>query len=85
ADRPVYYSRNRLIAGAIIWTVGAVAFGALAARARGNLGGMAFFAAIAAIGVWLVIRCLMRAFGPAQPVFTFTREGLRVKDGTVIP
>lgn len=85
ADRPVYYSRNRLIAGAVVWTVAAVAFGVLAARARANIGGMAFFAAIAAIGVWLVIRCLLRAFGPAKPVITFTRDGLRVTDGTVIP
>lgn len=85
ADRPVYYSRNRLIVGAVIWTVGAVVFGALAARTRGNLGGMAFFAAIAAIGVWLVIRCLTRAFGTARPVITFTRAGLQVTDGTVIP
>ncbi|CAB3639817.1 MAG: hypothetical protein ACWGIK_19960 [Achromobacter pulmonis] len=85
ADRPVYYSRNRLITGAVIWTVAALAFGAMAVRARDNLGGMAFFAAIAAIGVWLVIRCLMRAFGPAKPVITFTREGLRLTDGAVIP
>lgn len=84
-DRPVYYSRNRLIAGAVIWTVAAVAFGVLATRARANIGGMAFFAAIAAIGVWLVIRCLLRAFGPAKPVITFTRDGLRLTDGAVIP
>lgn len=85
ADRPVYFSRNRLIAGAVIWTVAAVVFGTLAARSRDSIGALAFFAAIAAIGVWLVIKCVKRAFGPATPVITFTRDGLKITDGTVIP
>lgn len=85
ADRPVYFSRNRLIAGAVIWTVGALVFGFLAARSRDSMGALAFFAAIAAIGVWLVVKCLTRAFGPATPVITFTRGGLKITDGTVIP
>lgn len=85
ADRPVYFSRNRLVAGAIVWSLAALAFGALTLNARGNTGGMAFFGAITAIAIWLVIKCLKRAFGPATPVITFTRGGLKLTDGTVIP
>lgn len=85
ADRPVFFSRNRLIAGAIIWTVAAGVFGFLAARSRDSMGALAFFGAIAAIGVWLVIRCLKRAFSPPTPVITFTRDGLKITDGTVVP
>ncbi|WP_315133524.1 hypothetical protein [Achromobacter marplatensis] len=85
ADRPVYFSRNRLIAGAIVWTLATAAFGALTLNARGNTGAMAFFGAITAIAIWLVVKCLKRAFGPATPVITFTRGGLKLTDGTVIP
>lgn len=85
ADRPVYFSRNRLVAGAIVWSLAALAFGALTLNARGNTGGMAFFGAITAVAIWLVVKCLKRAFGPATPVITFTRGGLKLTDGTVIP
>ncbi|MCY1033356.1 hypothetical protein OV207_18020 [Corallococcus sp. BB11-1] len=86
AEQPhaVYYSRLKLIAGALLWSLALAFFGALTYRSLGETGAMAFFAVITAGAGWMLITCVRCLTRLDTPALFIGRDGIRFADGVLI-
>ncbi|AGC44607.1 hypothetical protein MYSTI_03295 [Myxococcus stipitatus DSM 14675] len=86
AEKPheFYYSKNKLIAGTVLWSV--VSMGAIAlsvvAISKSNAGWLA--AAIAATMVWMLIGCIRGLTNLNTPVLVIGADGILFPDGVLI-
>lgn len=86
SDQPVsfYYSRTKLIVGAVIWTLSTAFFGALTYRSIGQTGAMAFCGFITATSIWMFFNCIKPLGSLDTPVLTIGRDGILFPDGVLI-
>ncbi|MCY1075823.1 hypothetical protein [Archangium lansingense] len=82
--REVYYSRTKLIVGALIWTLATAFFGALTFRMMGNTSGMAVGAVITCAALWMLYGCLRPLGKLDKPALTIGRDGISFEDGLLI-
>ncbi|NOK34776.1 hypothetical protein HMI49_16375 [Corallococcus exercitus] len=82
--RAIYYSRARLIAGVVIWTLGTVFFGALTWKSlpQGNI--WIFVALITLASAWMFFNCVTALGKLDKPVLLIGRDGIRFPDGVLI-
>jgi hypothetical protein len=86
SDKPheFYYSRTRLIAGAIIWSMGSAFFLVLTAMAIPKTGAGYLVGLIALASVWMLINCI-RGLGKLHtPALVIGRDGVLFPDGQLI-
>ncbi|MBJ6761570.1 hypothetical protein JGU66_12405 [Myxococcaceae bacterium JPH2] len=80
----LYYSRTRLIAGAVAFTGGTLLFGTLTWRLMGEPLFMVLIGLITLATAWMVFNCI-RALGRLdKPALVISQEGILFEDGMVI-
>ncbi|AKQ63730.1 hypothetical protein A176_000642 [Myxococcus hansupus] len=82
--REIYYSRTKLIVGAVIWTLASTFFGALTLRLLGQTGAMALCGFLTACMVWMLVGCIRGLTSLDKPALIIGREGIRFADGLLI-
>ena len=82
--REIYYSRTKLIVGAVIWTLASAFFGALTLRLLGDTGVMALCAALTACMLWMLYGCVRGLTSLDKPALIIGREGIRFADGLLL-
>ncbi|MCP3142962.1 hypothetical protein [Pyxidicoccus xibeiensis] len=82
--KAIYYSRARLIAGAVIWAVSIAGFGALTYRAGSAQGAMAVFAVITLLAAWMFFNCVKPLGRLDTPALLIGKDGIRFDDGMLI-
>ncbi|WIG92962.1 hypothetical protein [Myxococcus sp. SDU36] len=82
--REVYYSRTKLIIGAVIWTLATAFFGALTSRLTDSLGIMALCGAITLCMLWMLYGCIRPLGNLDKPALIIGRDGIRFEDGLLI-
>ncbi|RKH04004.1 hypothetical protein D7V97_25800 [Corallococcus sp. CA053C] len=80
----IYYSRFKLIAGALLWTLALAFFGVLTWRAMGQTGAMAFSAFITLGAAVMLFKCVKPLGSLDKPALLIGREGIRFEDGLLI-
>ncbi|RKH67349.1 hypothetical protein [Corallococcus aberystwythensis] len=82
--RAIYYSRARLIAGVVIWTLATVFFGVLTWKSLSKSNVWIFVALITLASAWMFFNCV-RGLGKLDtPVLLIGRDGIRFPDGVLI-
>ncbi|CAA2102527.1 hypothetical protein [Variovorax paradoxus] len=84
-DRPVFYSRSRLIAGIVLWAVVTVLLAVVCIRAKDKNVGILIAACFALLTAWLTFKCFNTLRNIAQPAFVVGHQGLAFENGMVIP
>lgn len=84
-DRPVYYSRSRLVAGAALWAVVTVVLAVLCLRAQDKNIGIAIAAAFALLTAWLTFKCVKQLGQLQTPAFVVGHQGLMFEGGMLLP
>lgn len=84
-DRPVFYSRSRLIAGIVLWAVVTVLLAIVCIRAKDRNAGILIAACFALLTAWLTFKCFNTLRNIAQPAFVIGHQGLTFENGMVIP
>lgn len=82
--REVYYSRTKLIIGAVIWTVASALCGVLTFRLADSPGVMALCGAINLCMLWMLYNCIRPMGNLDKPALIIGREGIRFEDGLLI-
>ncbi|RKH61962.1 hypothetical protein [Corallococcus llansteffanensis] len=80
----IYYSRFKLIAGALLWALALAFFGLLTWRALGQTGAMVFFAVVTLGAAVMLVKCLMPLGRLDKPALLIGRDGVRFADGVLI-
>ena len=84
-DRPVFYSRTRLIAGATLWVVVTVVLAVLCIRAQDKNIGILIAAGFGLLAAWLAVKCIRTLTNIATPAFVIGRQGLTFENGLLLP
>jgi hypothetical protein len=84
-DRPVFYSRTRLVMGTVLWAVVTVVLAALCIRAQDKNIGILIAACFALLTAWLTVKCISTLRRIAQPALVVGHAGLTFENGMLIP
>ncbi|QSI31917.1 hypothetical protein GNX71_20965 [Variovorax sp. RKNM96] len=84
-DRPVFYSRTRLIAGTALWAVVTVVLAVLCVRAQDKNIGILIAACFGLLTAWLTFKCLNTLRNIDQPAFVVGHQGLTFENGMLLP
>ncbi|WP_163992496.1 hypothetical protein [Pyxidicoccus caerfyrddinensis] len=82
--RAIYYSRTRLLAGAVIWALSIAGFGVLTYQSRSETGAMGFFGVITLLAVWMFFNCVKPLGSLDTPALIIGKDGIRFEDGMLI-
>ncbi|GHH03796.1 hypothetical protein [Comamonas sp. JC664] len=82
--REIYYSRTKLIVGAVIWTLASAFFGALTARLAGETGILVVCGLMTLCMLWMLYGCIRGLLNVDKPALIIGREGIRFADGLLI-
>lgn len=82
--KAIYYSRTRLIIGAVLWSLAVAFFGALAWRSRTETGALAFAGVVTLGAAWMFFSCVRPLGSLDTPVLLIGRDGIRFPDGVLI-
>ncbi|MGJ7575133.1 hypothetical protein ACSFBX_31760 [Variovorax sp. RB2P76] len=84
-DRPVFYSRTRLIAGTALWAVVTLVLAVLCIRAQDKNIGILIAACFGLLTAWLTFKCLNTLRNIARPAFVVGHQGLTFENGMLLP
>jgi hypothetical protein len=84
-DRPVFYSRSRLIAGTGLWAVVTIVLAVLCIRAQDKNIGILIAAGFALLTAWLTFKCFNTLRNIGKPAFVVGHQGLTLENGTLLP
>lgn len=84
-DRPVFYSRTRLIAGAVLWVVVAGVLAVLCIRAQDKNIGILIAGAFGLLAAWLAVKCIRQLGNIETPAFVVGHQGLTFENDMLIP
>ena len=84
-DRPVFYSRSRLIAGTGLWAVVTIVLAVLCIRAQDKNIGILIAAGFALLTAWLTFKCFNTLRNIEKPAFVLGHQGLTLENGTLLP
>jgi hypothetical protein len=84
-DRPVFYSRSRLIAGTGLWAVVTIVLAVLCIRAQDKNSGILIAAGFALLTAWLTFKCFNTLRNIEKPAFVLGHQGLTLENGTLLP
>jgi hypothetical protein len=84
-DRPVFYSRSRLIAGTGLWAVVTIVLAVLCIRAQDKNSGILIAAGFALLTAWLTFKCFNTLRNIEKPAFVVGHQGLTLENGTLLP
>jgi len=82
--REIYYSRIKLISGAVIWALAMAFFGLLTYRSMGETGAMGFFGVITLGAAWMFFNCVKPLGSLDKPALIIGKDGIRFDDGLLI-
>jgi hypothetical protein len=83
-DRPVFYSRTRLVMGTVLWAVVTVVLAVLCIRAQDKNIGILIAACFALLTAWLTVKCISTLRRIAQPALVVGHAGLTFENGMLI-
>ena len=84
-DRPVFYSRTRLIAGTALWAVVTLVLAVLCIRAQDKNIGILIAACFALLTAWLTFKCFNTLRNISTPAFVVGHQGLTFENGMMLP
>ena len=84
-DRPVFYSRPRLIAGAVLWVVVACVLAVVCIRAQDKNIGILIAGAFGLLAAWLAVKCIRQLGNIEIPAFVVGHQGLTFENDMLIP
>ncbi|MET3498217.1 hypothetical protein [Variovorax boronicumulans] len=84
-DRPVFYSRSRLIAGTALWAVVTVVLAVLCIRAQDKNIGILIAAGFAVLTAWLTFKCFNTLRNIDKPALVIGHQGLTLENGMLLP
>ncbi|MFM9921984.1 hypothetical protein VLK31_03235 [Variovorax sp. H27-G14] len=84
-DRPVFYSRSRLIGGTVLWAVVTVVLAVLCIRAQDKNIGILIAACFALLTAWLTFKCFNTLRNIDKPAFVIGHQGLTLENGMLLP
>ncbi len=84
-DRPVFYSRSRLIGGTVLWAVVTVVLAVLCIRAQDKNIGILIAACFALLTAWLTFKCFNTLRNIDKPAFVIGHQGLTFENGMLLP
>ncbi|MGJ7574467.1 hypothetical protein ACSFBX_28305 [Variovorax sp. RB2P76] len=84
-DRPVFYSRSRLIGGTVLWGVVTLVLAVLCIRAQDKNIGILIAACFALLTAWLTFKCFNTLRNIATPAFVVGHQGLTFENGMMLP
>lgn len=82
--REIYYSRTKLIVGAVIWTLGTAFFGLLTYRMKAEPGMMVLIGLITLAAAWMLFNCVKPLGSLDKPALIIGKDGIRFDDGLLI-
>ena len=84
-DRPVFYSRSRLVSGTVLWAVVTVVLAVLCIRAQDKNVGILIAACFALLTAWLTFKCFNTLRNIGTPAFVVGHQGLTFENGMLLP
>ncbi|PTL83404.1 hypothetical protein [Vitiosangium sp. GDMCC 1.1324] len=80
----IYYSRTKLISGAVIWTLGMAFFGLLTYRLRAETGAMLLTGLVTFGAIRMFFNCVRPLGSLDKPALIIGKDGIRFEDGLLI-